>query len=136
MIRPKPRMAPVQQPAVKYEEVVPAQETAVKSVAAVPVQKPTVKKASPTPAVHRSGSGLIAEVQATNGVVNCHGIVEDEVLRTYARRWLLPSFVEKLKAWREVWAAMSIPTVENRASLPRSGPGSSPTQGKPCLCGR
>ena len=57
MIRPKPRMAPVQQPAVKYEEVVPAQETAVKSVAAVPVQKPTVKKASPTPAVHRSGSG-------------------------------------------------------------------------------
>ena len=55
---------------------------------AVPVQKPTVKKASPTPAVHRSGSGLIAEVQATNGVVNCHNIVEDEVLRTYARRWL------------------------------------------------
>ena len=115
MIRPKPRMAPVQQPAVKYEEVVPAQETAVKSVAAVPVQKPTVKKASPTPAVHRSGSGLIAEAQATNGVVNCHSIVEDEVLRTYARRWLLLSFVEKLKAWREVWAAMSIPSVENRA---------------------
>ena len=58
----------------------------------MPVQKPTVKKASPTPAVHRSGSGanlsradpahaLIAEVQAPNGVVNCHGIVEGEVVR-------------------------------------------------------
>ena len=79
---------------------------------AVPVQKPTVKKASPTPAVHRSGSGanlsradsvhaLIAEVQAENGVVNCHGSVEDEVLRTYMCCWFLPGYVGSLKAWHE-----------------------------------
>ena len=84
------------------------------------MQKPTVKKASPTPAVHRSGSGanlsradpahaLIAEVQAQNGVVYCYGFVEDEVLRTYFRRWLLPGYVGTLKAWRETWAALRIP---------------------------
>ena len=76
------------------------------------MQKPTVNKASPTPAVHRSGSGanlsradsvhaLIAEVQAENGVVNCHGSVEDEVLRTYMCRWFLPGYVGSLKAWHE-----------------------------------
>ena len=57
VIHPKPRAAPVPQPAVKHEEAVPAQKTAPKSEEAVPVQMPTVKKASPTPAVHRSGSG-------------------------------------------------------------------------------
>ena len=40
MIRPKPRMALVQQPPVKNEDAVPAQETAVKNVEAAPVQKP------------------------------------------------------------------------------------------------
>ena len=102
VILPKPRVAPVRQPAVKHEEAVPV-HTKRNSTAreAMLVQKPTVKKASPTPAVHRSGSGanlsradpahsLIAEVQAQNGVVYCYGFVEDEVLRTYVRRWLLP----------------------------------------------
>ena len=56
VILPKPRVAPVQQPAVKHEEAVPAQKTAVKSEEAVPVQKPTVQEASPTPAVHRSSA--------------------------------------------------------------------------------
>ena len=121
VILPKPRVAPVQQPAVKHEEAVPAHtKRTVKREEAVPVQKPTVKKASPTPAVHRSGSGanlsradpahaLIAEVQAQNGVVYCYGFVEDEVLRTYFRRWLLPGYVGTLKAWREAWAALRIP---------------------------
>ena len=58
VILPKPRVAPVQQPAVKHEEAVSAHtKRTVKREEAVPVQKPTVKKASPTPAVHRSGSG-------------------------------------------------------------------------------
>ena len=56
VILPKPRVTPVQQPAVKHEEAVPAQKTAVKSEEAVPVQKPTVQEASPTPAVHRSSA--------------------------------------------------------------------------------
>ena len=56
VILPKPRVAPVQQPAVKHEEAVPAQKTAVKSEEAVPVQKPTVQEASPTPAEHRSSA--------------------------------------------------------------------------------
>ena len=121
VILPKPRVTPVQQPAVKHEEAVSAHtKRTVKREEAVPVQKPTVKKASPTPAVHRSGSGanlsragpahaLIAEVQAQNGVVYCYGFVEDEVLRTYFRRWLLPGYVGALKAWRETWAALRIP---------------------------
>ena len=56
VILPKPRVAPVQQLAVKHEEAVPAQKTAVKSEEAVPVQKPTVQEASLTPAVHRSSA--------------------------------------------------------------------------------
>ena len=121
VILPKPRVAPVQQPAVKHEEAVPVHtQRNSKARGSNACAEATVKKASPTPAVHRSGSGvnlsradpahaLISEVQAQNAIVYCYGFVEDEVLRTYFRRWLLPGYVGTLKAWRETWAALRIP---------------------------
>ena len=106
VILPKPRVAPVQQPAVKHEEAVPAHtKKNSKARGSSACAEANSEEGQPD----SSSAQERLRGQPLQGIVYWYDFVEDEVSRTYFRRWLLPGYVGTLKAWRETWAALRIP---------------------------